>query len=56
MADRGGGKHHQAVDGIQLSKVFTDIATNTSAMESMVTKFGNVISDMVSSKVMIDHL
>jgi len=56
MAVTGGGKHHRAVDGIQLSAVFANIATNTSAMDSMVSKFGSVISDMVSSRIIIDHL
>jgi len=56
MAHAGDGKHHRAADGIQLSAVFADIATSSTAMESMVAKFGDVISDMVASKIIIDHL
>jgi len=56
MADRGGGKHHRAADGVQLSAVFEGIATSPTAMESLVSRFGDVISDMVSSKIIIDHL
>jgi len=56
MADKGGGKHHRAVDGVQLAAVFANLATNVSAMDSMVSKFGDVIGDMVSSKIIIDHL
>lgn len=56
MAGIAGGQYHEAVDSIELSAVFGHIATSTRPVESMVHKFGSVISDMVSAKIIIDHL
>jgi uncharacterized protein YegL len=56
LATRGRGKHHHCSTGLSLQKAFVAIAAGCSAVDGLVKKFSEVVSDMISVKVMLDYL
>ncbi|GMH42204.1 hypothetical protein BSKO_10123 [Bryopsis sp. KO-2023] len=56
MAAAGAGQHHQAINGIQLSRVFGNIAAGCSAMDGLISRFGEIVSGMVAHRIKLDHL
>lgn len=52
----GGGHFYSAKTGIQLNEAFGAIAANSSALDSLVQKFGDIISSMVTTKILLDYL
>lgn len=51
-----GGRFHTAVSGVQLSQVFVQIAAECGAVDGLVKRFSEILSDMITVKVMVDYL
>eukprot|EP00775_Hariotina_reticulata_P003371 gene3371-3646_t len=56
MASAAGGQFHQAAGGMQLSQVFVQIAAECTAVDGLVKRFSEILSEMISVKVMMDYL
>lgn len=56
MATAAGGQYHTAVGGLQLSQVFVRIAAECTAVDGLVKRFSEILSDMITVKVMVDYL
>jgi len=56
MAGAAGGNYHPAAKGIDLIREFVETARGCSAMDGLLTRFGDIISGMVANKVILDHL
>jgi uncharacterized protein YegL len=56
MAREGSGQFHTAVDGVQLGQVFGKIAAECTAVDGLVSKFSQILSEMVTCKVMLDYM
>lgn len=56
MAAEGGGTHHMCQSGVDLASTFVNIAKGCTAVDGLVERFGEILSDAVSLKVMVDYL
>jgi Mg-chelatase subunit ChlD len=56
LATRGHGQYHHCSSGLALQKAFVQIAAGCSAVDGLVNKFSEVVSDMISVKLMLDYL
>jgi Mg-chelatase subunit ChlD len=56
MASAAGGQFHQAAGGMQLSQVFVKIAAECTAVDGLVKRFSEILSEMITVKVMVDYL
>lgn len=56
MAAVSGGEYYRACERTDLSQVFGAIAAECSALEGLTGRFGEVISGMVSNKIIVDHM
>jgi uncharacterized protein YegL len=56
MAQAASGQYHTAVGGVQLSQVFVQIAAECGAVDGLVKRFSEILSDMITVKVMVDYL
>ncbi|CAF1153394.1 unnamed protein product [Didymodactylos carnosus] len=56
MAATGNGQLFDARDGIQLSQVFTQIATECNVTNTLVNRFAEILSKDISLKIMVDYL
>eukprot|EP00882_Tetradesmus_deserticola_P026193 GHRQ01028850.1.p1 GENE.GHRQ01028850.1~~GHRQ01028850.1.p1 ORF type:complete len:104 (-),score=57.46 GHRQ01028850.1:249-560(-) len=56
MAAAAGGQFHAAAGGLQLSQVFVQIAAECTAVDGLVKRFSEILSDMITVKVMVDYL
>lgn len=56
MATAAGGQYHTAASGLQLSQVFVKIAAECTAVDGLVKRFSEILSDMITVKVMVDYL
>jgi hypothetical protein len=46
LAVVGGGKYHECQTGVQLSSTFTSIAMECTAIDGLVSKFGEILSEV----------
>eukprot|EP00878_Enallax_costatus_P013375 GHUV01013985.1.p1 GENE.GHUV01013985.1~~GHUV01013985.1.p1 ORF type:complete len:1200 (+),score=534.70 GHUV01013985.1:114-3713(+) len=56
MATAANGTYHAAASGLQLSQVFVQIAAECTAVDGLVKRFSEILSDMISIKVQVDYL
>jgi uncharacterized protein YegL len=56
MAQVAGGEFHAAAGGMQLNQVFVKIAAECTAVDGLVKRFSEILSDMITVKVMVDYL
>jgi hypothetical protein len=56
MAQAAGGQFHAAAGGLQLSQVFVEIAAECTAVDGLVKRFSEILSEMITVKVMVDYL
>lgn len=56
MAEAAGGKFRPASTGDDLMRVFQAAAQECNAVDGLVKRFGETISDMISTKVVLDHM
>jgi hypothetical protein len=56
LAAEGGGRYHQCQSGIDLATTFASIAAECTAVDGLVHKFGDILSEAVSVKIMVDYL
>jgi hypothetical protein len=56
MASAAGGQYHAAAGGLQLSQVFVQIAAECTAVDGLVKRFSEILSDVITVKVMVDYL
>lgn len=56
MAQAAAGQFHTAASGVQLSQVFVQIAAECGAVDGLVKRFSEILSDMITVKVMVDYL
>jgi hypothetical protein len=52
----GGGKFHAALTGADLIQTFREIAVVPTLQTKLVDKFGEQISKLVTSKLVLDYL
>ncbi|KAF6259602.1 hypothetical protein COO60DRAFT_1460101 [Scenedesmus sp. NREL 46B-D3] len=55
MAHAAGGQFHAAAGGLQLSQVLVQIAAECTAVDGLVKRFSEILSDMITVKVMADY-
>lgn len=56
IASAGHGQYYPAANGVQLSQVFVQIASGCSAQDSLITRFGEILSSNIVTKVVLDYL
>ena len=56
MAQMAGGQFHAAAGGMQLNQVFVKIAAECTAVDGLVKRFSEILSEMITVKVMVDYL
>lgn len=56
MAAVTGGEYYRACKTEEMSEVFSGIAAECGALEDLTDRFSQVISSMVSNKIVVDHM
>jgi Mg-chelatase subunit ChlD len=56
MAAAAGGHYHEAMTGLDLGATFERIAAGCTIMDSMVATFSNKLSEMITTRITLDHL
>jgi uncharacterized protein YegL len=56
LATEGRGQYHECATGVELARTFEEIAAGCNAVDGLVEKFSDIISDMISVKVSFDYL
>ncbi|PNH01375.1 hypothetical protein TSOC_012746 [Tetrabaena socialis] len=56
LAAEGGGTFHSAADGVQLARTFSSIAAGCTAMDALVQRFGDILSEQIAFKIRADFL
>lgn len=56
MATAAGGHYHTAASGVQLHQVFVQIAAECSAVDGLVKKFSEKLTEMITVKIMVGLL
>lgn len=56
MAAAAGGQYHSAATGLILSQVFGRIAADCTAVDGLVKAFSKKVSEMISTRITLDHL
>lgn len=56
MAATAGGHFHSCQSGLDLSRAFVSIAAGCTAVDGLVKRFGEILSEQISLKIMHDYL
>eukprot|EP00743_Colponemidia_sp_Colp-15_P013099 GILK01015097.1.p1 GENE.GILK01015097.1~~GILK01015097.1.p1 ORF type:complete len:1309 (+),score=173.68 GILK01015097.1:591-3929(+) len=56
IATAGHGTAYSAANGMQLGQVFSEIAAGCSALDGLVQMFGELVSNMIVNKIVVDYL
>lgn len=56
LAAEGGGRYHACQSGVDLAAAFVSIAAGCTAVDGLVQRFGDILSEAISLKVMVDYL
>lgn len=56
LAHEGGGQYHACQSGVQLAATFVAIARECTAVDGLVQRFGEILSNAISHKIMVDFL
>ena len=51
-----GGRFHSCQSGVDLASAFTSIAAGCSAVDGLVQRFAEILSEQISIKIMHDYL
>ncbi len=51
-----GGQFHSCQSGVDLSRTFVSIAAGSTAVDGLVQRFGEILSEQISLKIMHDYL
>lgn len=56
LAAQGGGQFHACQSGVDLSSTFVQIAAGCNAVDGLVARFAEKLSEAISIKVLVDYL